>query len=142
MKKLKTNIRYFMQLRQSPSMMLHLQNSKAPQPSRWGTPPRKTPAPLSPTAGSGASGQPALVVEGGPGKLVTTSSPKEGTLPRGAGGRSETLGTSMPRLTPVYHSFAVWPWSSSFTSLDLALSNWKVEIKNRSFLPSTVVRMS
>lgn len=33
MKKLKTNIRYFMQLRQSPSMVLHLRNSKAPQAS-------------------------------------------------------------------------------------------------------------
>lgn len=30
MKKLNTNIRYFMQLRQSPSMVIPLQNSKAP----------------------------------------------------------------------------------------------------------------
>lgn len=43
MKKLKTNIRYFMQLRQSPSMVFYLQNSKAPQFSHWGNPPLSLP---------------------------------------------------------------------------------------------------
>lgn len=32
-KKLKTNIRYFMQLRQSPSMVLHLENTRPFNPS-------------------------------------------------------------------------------------------------------------
>lgn len=54
MKKLKTNIRYFMQLRQSPSMVLHLQNSKAPQSSHRGTPPRRNPcSSVSSTVGGG-----------------------------------------------------------------------------------------
>ena len=46
MKKLNTNIRYFMQLRQSPSMVIPLQNSKAPSVLSLGDPIQKEPLPV------------------------------------------------------------------------------------------------
>lgn len=58
-----------MQLRQSPSMVLRLKQSKVPQSPHWGTPP---------VAGD-LSSQPALALGGGSGRLITSSS-KEGAL--------------------------------------------------------------
>lgn len=63
MKKLKTNIRYFMQLRQSPSMVLCLEKSEAPQSSHRGTPTRKNSYLIPPPWGGVSRGPPDLVLK-------------------------------------------------------------------------------
>lgn len=100
-----------MQLRQSPSMMLHLQNSKGPQSSHWGTPPRKNPAPQSPTWGGGPRGQPALVVGGGRGKLITLPPPRKALCPVGPELEVRTWGPACLRFK-LMSTIAVWPWAN------------------------------
>lgn len=61
MKKLNTNIRYFMQLRQSPSMVILLQNSKAPSALSLGDPIQKEPLPVLRLLPLGVSQRPACL---------------------------------------------------------------------------------